>query len=63
MQKYFKPQPAKYTDPLTIHREDYRGNVNTIGIRACYDEGKRLAESIFLIIKEPTSKYKDSQNI
>ena len=41
-----------YGDPL-VHpqREDYRGNVNTIGIRACYDEGKRLAESIFFDYK------------
>ncbi len=37
-----------YGDPLQHpQNEDYRGNVNTIGIRACYDEGKRLAESIF----------------
>ena len=37
-----------YGDPL-IHpqREDYWGNVNPIGIRSCYDEGKRCAESIF----------------
>ncbi len=37
-----------YGDPL-IHPQDesYRGNVNIIGVRACYDEGKRLAESIF----------------
>lgn len=27
--------------------EDYRGNVNPIGIRACYDEGKRMAETLF----------------
>jgi len=27
--------------------EDYRGAVNPIGIRACYDEGKRCAESLF----------------
>jgi UDP-glucuronate decarboxylase len=27
--------------------EDYRGNVNPIGVRACYDEGKRCAESLF----------------
>lgn len=27
--------------------EGYRGNVNPIGIRACYDEGKRCAESLF----------------
>ncbi len=37
-----------YGDPL-IHpqTEDYRGNVNTIGPRACYDEGKRIAETLF----------------
>jgi len=28
-------------------REDYWGNVNTIGIRSCYDEGKRCAETLF----------------
>lgn len=27
--------------------ENYRGNVNPIGIRSCYDEGKRAAESLF----------------
>ena len=31
-------------------KEDYRGNVNTIGLRSCYDEGKRCAETLFLII-------------
>lgn len=38
-----------YGDP-TMHpqREDYRGSVNTIGIRACYDEGKRCAETLFM---------------
>ena len=37
-----------YGDPL-VHpqSEDYLGNVNTIGIRACYDEGKRAAETLF----------------
>jgi UDP-glucuronate decarboxylase len=37
-----------YGDP-TVHpqREDYRGNVNPIGPRACYDEGKRCAETLF----------------
>lgn len=36
-----------YGDPL-IHPqvETYRGNVNPIGIRACYDEGKRCAETL-----------------
>ena len=36
-----------YGDPL-IHpqREDYWGNVNPIGIRSCYDEGKRCAETL-----------------
>ena len=37
-----------YGDPL-VHpqTEDYRGNVSTIGPRACYDEGKRVAETLF----------------
>jgi UDP-glucuronate decarboxylase len=37
-----------YGDP-TVHpqREDYRGNVNPLGPRACYDEGKRVAETLF----------------
>jgi UDP-glucuronate decarboxylase len=36
-----------YGDP-DVHPqpEDYRGNVNTIGIRSCYDEGKRIAETL-----------------
>ncbi|MBR8535294.1 SDR family oxidoreductase [Carboxylicivirga sediminis] len=38
-----------YGDPL-VHpqKEDYWGNVNPIGIRSCYDEGKRCAESLFV---------------
>lgn len=37
-----------YGNP-TVHPqpEDYFGNVNTIGPRACYDEGKRCAETLF----------------
>lgn len=37
-----------YGDP-EIHPqpESYRGCVNTIGIRSCYDEGKRMAETLF----------------
>ncbi len=37
-----------YGDP-EVHpqREDYKGSVNTIGPRACYDEGKRVAEALF----------------
>ena len=37
-----------YGDPA-VHpqTEDYRGNVNPIGPRACYDEGKRCAETLF----------------
>jgi UDP-glucuronate decarboxylase len=36
-----------YGDP-EVHpqSEDYRGNVNPIGIRSCYDEGKRVAETL-----------------
>jgi len=37
-----------YGDPIVHPQvESYRGNVNPIGIRACYDEGKRCAESLF----------------
>lgn len=37
-----------YGEPLQHPQtEEYRGNVNPIGIRACYDEGKRCAESLF----------------
>lgn len=38
-----------YGDPL-IHpqTEDYFGNVNPIGLRSCYDEGKRVAETLFM---------------
>jgi len=39
-----------YGDPTAEHhpqRESYRGNVSCIGIRSCYDEGKRAAETLF----------------
>ena len=37
-----------YGDPLEHpQKESYRGNVNPIGVRACYDEGKRAAETLF----------------
>jgi len=37
-----------YGDPsISPQTEDYWGNVNPIGIRSCYDEGKRAAESMF----------------
>lgn len=37
-----------YGDPeCTPQPESYRGNVNAIGLRACYDEGKRVAETLF----------------
>ena len=38
-----------YGDPL-VHpqTEDYFGNVNTIGLRSCYDEGKRVAETLMM---------------
>lgn len=37
-----------YGDPITHpQKENYWGNVNPIGPRACYDEGKRAAETLF----------------
>lgn len=45
-----------YGDPL-VHpqKENYWGNVNPIGIRSCYDEGKRAAETILM---DSFRKYK-----
>ena len=41
-----------YGDP-EIHpqKEDYNGNVNPLGYRSCYDEGKRCAETLFMDYK------------
>ncbi len=41
-----------YGDPQ-IHpqKEDYNGNVNMLGFRSCYDEGKRCAETLFMDYK------------
>ena len=41
-----------YGDPK-IHpqKEDYNGNVNTLGYRSCYDEGKRCSETLFMDYK------------
>jgi UDP-glucuronate decarboxylase len=37
-----------YGDPvISPQDEEYWGNVNTIGVRSCYDEGKRAAETLF----------------
>lgn len=38
-----------YGEPqINPQHEEYRGNVNTIGIRSCYDEGKRVAETLMM---------------
>jgi UDP-glucuronate decarboxylase len=38
-----------YGDPLeSPQSEEYWGNVNPVGIRSCYDEGKRAAETLFV---------------
>ena len=37
-----------YGEPtISPQHENYRGNVNTTGIRSCYDEGKRISETLF----------------
>ncbi len=41
-----------YGDPsISPQHESYWGNVNPIGIRSCYDEGKRVAETLFMDYK------------
>lgn len=44
----FSSTSEVYGDPI-VHpqHEDYWGNVNPVGIRSCYDEGKRCAETLF----------------
>jgi UDP-glucuronate decarboxylase len=38
-----------YGEPeISPQTEEYRGNVNTIGIRSCYDEGKRVSETLMM---------------
>ena len=38
-----------YGDPhIHPQKENYNGNVNTLGYRSCYDEGKRCAETLFM---------------
>ena len=49
-----------YGDPgVHPQPETYRGNVNTIGPRACYDEGKRCAETSILRLF-PSAPYENS---
>ena len=46
-----------YGDPeINPHSENYRGSVNTTGIRSCYEEGKRIAETL-------CSDYKRMHNL
>jgi len=41
-----------YGDPLEHPQiEEYRGNVNTFGPRSCYDEGKRISETLMYVYK------------
>jgi UDP-glucuronate decarboxylase len=46
--KFFQASTSEiYGDPkVSPQSEDYWGNVNPIGIRSCYDEGKRAAETL-----------------
>ena len=41
-----KPTATRKCIPPRTSDEDYRGHVNPIGIRSCYDEGKRCAETL-----------------
>lgn len=45
----FSSTSEVYGEPLEHpQKESYRGNVNSLGIRACYDNGKRIAETIMM---------------
>ena len=47
--RVFQASTSEVYGAPTVHpqTEDYRGNVNPLGPRACYDEGKRAAETLF----------------
>ena len=51
-----------YGDP-EVHpqKENYNGNVNTTGIRSCYDEGKGLLKLYVLIMAYQKCRYKDRE--
>src|SRR6478672_11395949 len=46
--RHYQHDPVQ-TTKTSVHpqTEDYWGNVNPIGVRSCYDEGKRCAETLF----------------
>ena len=50
-----RPRPARSMATPTVHpqTEEYWGNVNPIGPRSCYDEGKRCAETLFYRLPPP----------
>jgi UDP-glucuronate decarboxylase len=53
-----------YGDPQVHPQiEDYWGNVNPIGTRSCYDEGKRCAETLFFDYRQYKLKIKVAQNL
>lgn len=53
-----------YGDPeMHPQKETYWGNVNPIGPRACYDEGKRVAEAMcYAYMKQVMLKYQKPSN-
>ena len=50
MRRFFKLVQVKFMEiQKYIHNmKNYNGNVNPIGFRSCYDEGKRCAETLFM---------------
>ncbi len=53
-----------YGDPeIQPQPEDYRGNVNPIGPRACYDERQRCAGTLFSIITGKQGRYTGDKNL
>ena len=51
MQDFFLASTSEVYGNPEVHPqlESYRGSVNPIGIMSCYDDGKRMAESLSLI--------------
>src|SRR3546814_7837463 len=53
-----------YGDPaLHPQPESYWGNVNPVGIRSCYDEGKRAAETLFMDYRRSEEHTSELQSL
>ena len=55
---------ARFNGTVMLHpSEDYWGHVNPIGPRACYDEGKRVAETLAYAYAKQSGSYLNDKDV